>query len=312
MKKMLITGAAGFIGANLVRHFMDSFEVHALVRDETDTWRIDDVRDRIILHTVDITDAEKLKSVVGKIRPEYIIHTAVYGSYPTQKDTSKIVNVIVHGTINLIEACKQHPFICFVNTGTNAEYGKKSAPMREDDPLEPNTDYGIFKAAMTLYCQKVAREEHLPITTLRLISAYGPYEEQGRLFTDIMTAYASDHAPKLSSPKSVRGFTYIEDICEAFAIALQQPDKTAGEIFNVSAGEEYSIEDAVKETRKHFPMSKYPEYGVIEARSPETMSWVADNKKFCTSTGWRPKHTFAEGIRKTALWYKENAKRGNS
>jgi len=307
-KRLFITGGAGFIGANLVRHFNASYDVHIMVREGSNLSRLQGVMDTITIHHADITDADGVARAIEDAKPEYIIHTAVYGGYPQQKDRFQMLRTNLVGLFNLLDACKRHPFTCFVNVGTNSEYGKKKAPMRETDVLEPDSDYGFFKATATLYCQKVARTEHLPITTLRIISAYGPYEEKGRLLTDIMTALVEGEAPKLSSPDIVRGFTYVEDICTAFAAALAHPEKVAGEIFNISGGEEHTISEVVEHARKLFPASKEAVYGVAAPRAAERISWIEENAKFCNATGWRPQHTLQQGIAKTAQWYKERQK----
>jgi len=167
-KKVLITGATGFVGANLVRMVLkQGSEVYIITRKESDKWRIDDVLGEIAEYNtdfnIDLLDCDKLKRIIRRIRPDIIYHTATYGGRPGQKDAIKIVQTNLIGTINLIKACQKFGFDLFVNTGSSSEYGIKERAMQEGDLLEPVNDYGISKSAATQYCRAVARNKGLPI-----------------------------------------------------------------------------------------------------------------------------------------------------
>jgi nucleoside-diphosphate-sugar epimerase len=123
-----------------------------------------------------------------KIRPNIIFHSAAYGTSAVQNNTQKIFETNVTGTINLIQSCMDFSFDLFVNTGSSSEYGMKEAPMHESDILEPITDYGVSKAAGTLYGRSVAINRNLPIATLRLFSPFGPYEQGSRLIPSLILA----------------------------------------------------------------------------------------------------------------------------
>ena len=172
-KKILITGATGFIGANLVHHFLkESVNIAVFTRKTSNKWRIKNILNDISEYCVDLLDESELQKVILNIKPEIIFHTAAYGSYPFQNDTYKIMQTNIIGTGNLVNACKRIEFELFVNTSSSSEYGIKSEPMREDNILEPINDYGVAKTSTTLFCQAKAKTEKLPIVTLRLISPY--------------------------------------------------------------------------------------------------------------------------------------------
>lgn len=100
-----------------------------------------------------------------------------------------LIETNIVGTINLINACKEVGFDYFINTGSNSEYGEKDHSMKESDLLEPNNEYGITKAAATMYCSYMGKKEQLPIYTFRLFAVYGYFEDTTRLIPSVMVSY---------------------------------------------------------------------------------------------------------------------------
>ena len=163
-KKILITGATGFIGANAARYFLKKgARVFIFTRAVSDKWRVRDILRDVSEYRVDLMDSVKLKRAVKAIKPNVIIHTAVYGGYPLQNNTAKIIGANFTGTVNLINASINTGFELFINTGSSSEYGIKSKPMRETDLLKPINEYGVTKAAAALYCRKRPKKKIFPL-----------------------------------------------------------------------------------------------------------------------------------------------------
>ncbi len=182
MKRVVVTGATGFVGANLARRLLrDGHELHLLLRPANNPWRIRDIRDDVHSHEVDFTDKESLARVVGAIRPDWVFHLAAHGAYSWQTDLDSMVATNITGTINLVESCLRAGFEAFVNTGSSSEYGYKDHAPAETEWLEPNSYYAFTKASATLFCRYMAQSRNARIPTLRLYSVYGPYEEPARL-----------------------------------------------------------------------------------------------------------------------------------
>jgi nucleoside-diphosphate-sugar epimerase len=173
-EKIFITGATGFVGSNLARRYLErGAEVFINLRKTSDTWRIRDILSEVNSVPVDITDYEKLREAIKNVRPDFIFHTATYGGSADQKITEKIIETNITGTVNLVRSCRDTGVRLLVNTGTSSEYGIKNSAMKETTLLEPVNEYGVTKAAATLFCQSYAVTENLPIVTLRLFSPYG-------------------------------------------------------------------------------------------------------------------------------------------
>ena len=319
MKRALITGGTGFVGANLARRLLrDGHEVHLLVRPDHHSWRIDSIKPDLHLHTASITDADSVTRAVRAARPDWVFHLAAYGAYPTQQDTKLMFNTNILGTIKLIDACLADGFEAFVHAGSSSEYGRRTEPHSETDPPQPETDYASTKLTATEACCRKAAETGAAITTLRLYSIYGPYEEPTRLIPRLIVEGRRGRWPPLASPETARYFVHVDDAVDAFFLAAQpnapKPGATPpganlpspippGAIFNVGTGVQTTLADAVAATRDLFGIAPDPQWASIPDRSWDTATWVADNRLIRDALGWRPRLTFPEGLRRTADWY---------
>lgn len=306
-KKVLITGATGFVGTSLVRRFLtEGSRVAVSVRRESDRWRIKDVLKDVSIHTVDLTQASLVRKAVARIRPEIIIHTAVYGGYVYQQDIKKIFDVNMMGTVYLLNACKERGFSFFLNTGSSSEYGLKNHPIKECEAPEPVTGYGVSKAASTLYCQSVARKDRLPIATLRLFSPYGYFEDPSRLVPDAVVSCLRKKTVKLSSPHNVRDFIFIEDVVDAYVKAIEKNNIISGEVLNIGSGRQHSVGEIVKNIVDLTGAEVKLEWNKIHNPRLEPLRWQADISKAKRLLGWAPRHNLRQGLEKTIRWFAKN------
>jgi len=308
-KKIIITGSTGFIGANLLHRLANnSNDIHIIIRKTSNIWRISDIVDKVNKHFCDLIDREGIKKLVSEIKPQIIFHLAIYGGYPFQKEPVKIISTNFMGTVNLLDACVDVGFECFVNTGSSSEYGIKNKPMSESDLLEPINDYGVAKAAATLYCRAVGKRENLPIFTLRLFSPYGYYEEPTRLIPYLITSCLGKKDLKLASPYAVRDFNFIEDVIDAYIKIINKRESiSSGDIFNVGNGEQHSVQEIFELVKRLIGYRKEPHWGKAKMRdSDKARIWMADNSKIKKIIGWKPMHNIESGLKKTIAWFKEH------
>jgi nucleoside-diphosphate-sugar epimerase len=154
MKRVVITGGTGFVGASLARRLLaDGHEIHLLVREDFTSWRIEAIRQHVYLHEVNFVDGQNLIRRIDEIRPDWVFHLATYGAYSYQTDLQRMVQTNIIGTMNLVEACVKTGFEAFVNTGSSSEYGFKKHAPSETESLEPNSYYAVTKASATLFCR---------------------------------------------------------------------------------------------------------------------------------------------------------------
>ena len=303
-RRTLVTGAGGFVGANLVRRLLaDGHEVVAVTRPGSSEWRLEGVRSDVRELSLDLRDTEAAARAIDSSRPEWVFHLAAHGAYSWQDDPAQIMETNVVATVALVDACRAVGCESFVNAGTSSEYGFKDHPPAEDEVLEPNSAYAVGKVAATLYCRHVARSGGLKASTARLYSVYGPYEEPRRLVPTLIVHGMRGELPPLVGPDVARDFVAADDAVEALLlVALHEGEP--GAIFNVGSGTQTSIRELVDVARRTLSIDAEPEWGSAPERSWDTSTWVADTRRTANELGWRPRLGIEDGFARTVEWFR--------
>ncbi len=305
-KRLLITGSSGFVGANLTRKLLkEGYEVHSILRETSNKWRIEDIVGEINVHKADISSGKSVLCIVKNVKPQIICHLAVYGGYSSQQDKQKMISSNVIGTTNLLQAAKKTRLECFINTGSSSEYGIKDKPMQETDCLEPVDFYGVSKAFSTMLCASMWQAERTPAVTLRLFSAYGYFEEPNRLIPYVVERCLKEEPIELASPSSVRDFVFVEDVVEAYLLAIKE-EGALGQTINIGTGEQHSVGDVVNTVIRLCKAKAKPVWNSRPTtKAIEPKAWVADITKAKRILGWEPKHGLDEGLEKTIEWHRK-------
>lgn len=302
-----MTGAAGFIGANLVRRLLvDGHRVEAVVRPGSDAWRLEGLED-LRVHEADLRDRDSVRGVVGESAPDWIFHLATHGAYSSQRDVARIFDTTVMGTVNLLQCCLDSGFEAFVNSGTSSEYGFKDHAPTELEAVEPNSHYAVAKASASLYCRYTAQSRGARVVTLRLYSVYGPWEEPSRLIPTLVTRGLRGELPPLVNPDVARDFVYVDDVLDACLLAASRSGMEPGAIYNVGTGVQTTIRDAVEVARRLLGVDKDPEWDSMQKRSWDTSTWVSDSSLIRSELGWQPAHDFEQGLAATIEWMRADA-----
>lgn len=303
---VLITGGAGFIGANLVNKLLDFKynNVNLIVRESTVLWRLKTALPKIHLHKVDLLDMDNLKKTIEKVNPSIIFHLATYSAYRNQEAALEMIETNIKGTLNLLISSQDINYDIFVNTGSSSEYGIKEKPMKEDDLLKPVSFYAATKSSATLLCQAFSKEYKKPIVTLRPFSVYGPYEENDRFIPTIIKAIIENKPISLTPGRERRDFIYIADIIDIYIKTIKKGNKLSGEILNMGTGKEFTNDEVVdmlfKVANKKVQINK----GSFPARLWDNSHWVSDISKTKKLLNWKPQNTLLDGLKKTYDWYK--------
>lgn len=306
-KEILVTGATGFIGANLVHKLISNrCNVNIIKRRESNLWRLNNNLNDIRTFDANLENYAEVKKVVENVKPEIIYHLATYGGFSYQKDTYKIIDTNIIGTMNLLKACMKNGFSLFVNTGSSSEYGIKDKPILESDSLEPITPYGLTKATVSSFLSKMGKLQNLPIVTFRLFSPYGYYEDKNRLMPHLILSCLKNRNPQLSSPDSVRDFVFIEDVIDAY-LSIPNKEEINGEVFNIAGGKQHDVDSIARLAIKLIDDDVIPEYRTAQSTQlKEPKTWLADISNAERILNWRPKNNIDTGLKKNIDWFKEN------
>jgi nucleoside-diphosphate-sugar epimerase len=306
-KRVLVTGATGFVGANLVHGLLrQGHEVGVLAKKESDTWRLAEVSSRLRWFHAGLESTTGLGETLSKFRPQWIFHLAAHGAYSWQRDTAAILRTNVLGTANLLDACLTTGFEAFVNTGSSSEYGFKDHPPKEGETLEPAGPYAVAKAAATMYCTQAGRSSGARIATLRLYSVYGPWEEPRRFIPQLVARGLEGVLPPLASRGTARDYVYVNDVIAAY-LTVVRGNFEPGAVFNVGTGHQTTLEQAVGIARRVLGIAVEPAWGSMADRSWDTSTWVADSTRLQEQLGWRPETDLEQGLRLTANWLSARA-----
>ena len=294
-----MTGAGGFVGANLVRRLVgDGNQVYAILQPTTDAWRLADVND---VHEIigDIANSEDVERAFALARPDWIFHLAAHGAYSFQTNVVAMAQSNVLGIATVLAAAERHGCTVFINTGTSSEYGDRDHAPREDEPPLPNSDYAATKAAATWLCQR-ARTRGVPVTTLRLYSAYGPFEEERRLLPTLVRAALAGTWPPLAAATVVRDYIYIDDVIDAYIAAASTPNRSP--IYNVASGVQTSLTQIVTCAADVFSVSASPVWGGYPNRAWDTRVWVGDATLIRSELGWQATTALSDGMARMGDW----------
>lgn len=301
--RAMVTGAAGFIGAALAHRLVrDGLAVTLVVADGSDLWRVEELQDDAAIEYVDLRDAEEVQALVRRCRPELIFHLAAHGAYSWQRSLPRMLDTNVGGFVNLAEAAVGADVQALVSAGSSSEYGLKDHAPEEHELPEPNSAYAFTKASATLFGGWIARARGAAITTLRLYSAYGPWEDPRRLVPTLLTDGLDGRLPPLADPRIGRDFVHVDDVVEAFVLAAGAAQPGEGAVYNIGSGVQTTLRELVDVARGLLELTDEPTWGSFPDRAWDTDVWVADARQARADLGWAPALSLSDGLLQTIEW----------
>jgi len=296
--RILVTGAGGFVGANLTRAWTEAgHDLHATTAPGGDPWRLDGLD--VSCREVDLTDSDAVSSLMTAVKPEVVVNAAAHGAYSWQTDPERMARVNILATAALIDAALAESVDRFVHLGSSSEYGLVDHGPAETERIAPNSLYAVTKAAGTHLVDDAVRRHGLPGVTLRLYSVYGPWEEPGRLLpTAAWWALQNRLPPALVDGDVARDFVHVDDVRRAIELLIStHPPIPAPNVFNIGTGHQMSIAELVEVIRSEFGITEEPRWGTMPRRDWDTSTWEADPTRARTLLGWEPAVDIGSGLR---------------
>lgn len=314
--KCLITGGAGFIGANYVRQRVQDRRNHIYCLDLlTYAGNMDNLagmaeKDNFTFIRGDINDRPFVLELFRQERFDQVVHFAAESHVDRSiTDPSAFLRTNVMGTQNLLDACREFGVERFHQVSTDEVYGdlpldRKDLKFTEDFPIRPSSPYSASKAAADLLCQAYHRTYDMPITISRCSNNYGPYQFPEKLIPRmIMLAMRDEKLPVYGKGENVRDWLHVSDHCSAIDAILRKG--RPGEVYNIGGNCEKRNIEIVKLILKQVGKGEVL-ITFVQDRKGHDLRYAIDNGKITRELGWKPAVRFEDGIRETIDWYLHN------
>ena len=315
--KILVTGAAGFIGSNFVFHMRKAHPEYDIIALDSLTYagNLETLapvmeEDHFTFVRCDITDREGVRKVFEEHHPDVVVNFAAESHVDRSiEDPGVFLRTNILGTQVLMDACREFGIRRFHQVGTDEVYGdlpldRPDLFFTEDLPLQASSPYSASKASADLLTMAYHRTYGLPVTISRCSNNYGPYQFPEKLIPlMIANALADKPLPVYGTGENVRDWLYVEDHCRAIDMILE--NGKVGEVYNIGGHNERSNLDVVKTILKQLGK---PESLItfVGDRKGHDLRYAIDPTKIHNELGWLPETKFDDGICQTIDWYLNN------
>ena len=319
-RKVLVTGAGGFIGSHLVERLLDlGAEVTAFLRYNSrgDVGHLGelppDARASVRIAWGDLRGAETVRrAVAGR---EIVFHLAALIGIPySYVHPEEYVDVNIRGTANILSAARDAAVERVIHTSTSETYGTaQRVPIDEDHPLVGQSPYSASKIAADQMAVSYYRAFALPVTILRPFNTYGPRQSLRGVIPTIIAQTLAGKTVRLGSLHPTRDYTFVKDIVEAFVL-VADCERAAGELFNVGSGQEIAIGELARRIARiigtQIEIVQDPKR--VRPEASEVGRLVASWAKIREAVGWEPATSLDEGLRATVEWVRGNIEPGRA
>jgi NAD dependent epimerase/dehydratase len=310
MKKVLVTGADGFIGSHLVEMLVkQGVSVRALcLYNSFNSWGWLDqspARDKVEVVTGDVRDSHFCREITKDV--DTVFHLAALIAIPySYQAPESYVDTNVRGTLNMVNASKDNDVKRFLHTSTSEVYGTaQTAPITEAHPLQPQSPYSASKIGADAMAMSYFHAFNYPVTIVRPFNTYGPRQSARAVIPTIISQLAAGKTEiKLGDLKPTRDFNFVTDTCQGF-IDLAKSEKTIGQTLNLSSGVEISIGDLfslIRDIMGSKAQIVQDDFRIRPSGS-EVFRLLGDHSKASELAGYKPRVNLREGLKETVEWF---------
>jgi NAD dependent epimerase/dehydratase len=314
-KRVLVTGAEGFIGSHLTERLVQlGAKVTALVQYNSfnnwgwiDTFR-PEIRREIEVYTGDIREYDSISKAVAV--KELVFHLAALIAIPySYRSPAAYVRTNVEGTLNVMEACRIYGVEKIVHTSTSEVYGTAQyVPIDENHSLQGQSPYSASKIGADKIVESYYRSFEVPVATIRPFNTYGPRQSARAVIPTIITQIlAGNEVIKLGALSPTRDLSFVKDTVEGF-IRMAEVEESAGQVINIGTNREISIGDLadkiIRLTGRNVRVDCEGER--LRPEKSEVNRLCCDNSRAFRVLGWSPRFTLEEGLKETIEWFKDN------
>ncbi len=315
METVLVTGAAGFIGSNLIKTLLEAGYKVVGVDNYDDTYDPAFKEEHVApfttngqftIHRIDIRDLPAMREVFEKSRPHYVVHLAAKAdTRDAVKNPSIYTSVNIEGTLNILELCREYPVKNLIIASSSSVYGNSpQVPWTEDETADrPLSPYGATKRSTEILAYTYHHNFNMPITCLRYFNAYGENNRPNMVPYIWGLKLLRGEAIEMSGEGSrKRDYTYIGDIVRGTVLAMEKP--LGFEVINLGNNTPVSLRELLAMLEKVIGTT-----GTVESRPSDKASvevTYADVQKAKRLLGWEPEVPLEDGITRLVAWLRTN------
>lgn len=296
LARVLVTGASGTLGYNIVRHLglTHSETSLRLLMRMPDTALFADLPN-VTLKQVDIADTASVRQAVLDFQPNAIIHCAASGVRPSKIGWFDLIRLNVSATVALFEASCEIDPCHFIHISTGLVYGDQDRPCREGDPIDTLHPYGASKAAADCLLRAGAEQLKRHLTVIRPFSFTGLHDGGDRLFPSLLRSAQKGEPLSMSAGTQIRDFCAVQDVAEALCLVLEEGTIPGRDVFNLGSGQSLSLRSIVGSVCRQLGLDVELRVGELPFHPYEPMHLVADIR-LAESLGWKPKTNLAYAV----------------
>jgi nucleoside-diphosphate-sugar epimerase len=301
MKRVLITGATGFIGQHCPPLLVArGYEVHAV-----SSRKIIANESNIHWHQIDLLNFPQMAALIAEVQPSHLLHVAWYtvpGKYWTSTENLRWVQA----SIGLLQEFVRHGGQRVVMAGTCAEYDWRYGYCSEAvTPLAPTTLYGICKHSLQLMLAAFSRQAGLSTAWGRIFFLFGPHEHPDRLVAYVIRSLLRGEPARCSHGRQIRDFLHVQDVANAFVALLESG---VSRPVNIASGQPVALRELIYEIAAKFNRDDLIQLGAVSTPPDEPPLLVADVRCLHDELGWTPKYDLDTGLEQTIDWWKHEWK----
>jgi len=303
MKKVLVTGANGFIGRHCLPLLtQNGYEVHAIYLDKAKL----DFPD-VHWHQADILHARETEKLVSFVKATHLLHLAWYTEHKKYWTASEN-HAWVGASFALVKAFNENGGKRAVIAGTCAEYDWEFQSRLSEDstPLAPATIYGACRDELRKKIEEFSKESGLSSAWARIFFVYGPGEHPARLVSSVIASLLQGKQVPCSKGEQERDFLFVEDVASAFVSILESDFKGA---INIGSGSSVQVKEVINIISNKIGRPDLIQFGRLATPANEPKLLVADASKIRNRLGWKPRYGLNQGMDKTIAWWKEQLKK---